>query len=87
MLVEPLMRRDEEEVKLFRLRTEDSGAFQLLATTRETYLRAAALRADRGLKLPDAIRVATAAQSSCDIFLNNDSRIRLPEGIERVTLG
>lgn len=87
VLVKPLMRSDKEEVALYRSLLEDSGAFELLATSRSTYLLAARLRAELGLKTPDAIHVTTAVEAGCSIFLSNDSRIRLPAGLGRVGLG
>ena len=43
--------------------------------------RAAAIRAEHGLKPPDAIQAATCIETRCDIFLTNDQKRfdRLPD--------
>ncbi len=38
--------------------------------------RAAALRVRHGLKLPDALQIATAIGSNCDAFLTNDAELK-----------
>ncbi|NJO66954.1 MAG: type II toxin-antitoxin system VapC family toxin [Leptolyngbyaceae cyanobacterium RM1_405_57] len=43
---------------------------------RELLIDAAQVRADTGLKLPDAIHVATAVRSQCTTFLTNDDRLK-----------
>lgn len=44
----------------------------------------ARLRQDRGLKSPDAIQLACAANARCDLFLTNDDRLskRIVPGIQ-----
>jgi predicted nucleic acid-binding protein len=66
---------------LYRQFIEDSGAFELIPTTRETYIRASLLRAQFGLKTPDAIHMATAIESGCSAFLTNDKSLKAPIGI------
>jgi len=34
-----------------------------------------------GLKLPDAIHVASAAASGCALLLSNNRQLRMPDGI------
>jgi predicted nucleic acid-binding protein len=49
-------------------------------------LRAADLRAEFNTELPDAIHVATALQANCEAFLTEDTRVRLPPGLQKLAL-
>lgn len=50
-------------------------------------LRAARLRADHGLKAPDAIHAATALDSQCLLFVTNDEKFKNVNGLTAATLG
>jgi predicted nucleic acid-binding protein len=63
---------------LYRQFIEKSGAFELVPTTRETYIRASLLRAQLGMKTPDAIHMATAIECGCNAFLTNDIGLKAP---------
>jgi predicted nucleic acid-binding protein len=43
-----------------------------------------ATRATAGLKLPDAIHLATALISGCSFFVTGDRRIPVPDGMQRM---
>jgi len=43
--------------------------------SRDVLIAAARLRAETGLKLPDAIHAATAQFTGCDQFLTNDTHV------------
>lgn len=47
----------------------------LLAFDRDTAMHYAAIRKDRGIKAPDAIQLACAAQAKIDLFITNDERL------------
>lgn len=49
---------------------------------RDVLVEAARIRASGSLKLPDAIHVASAIQSDCDILITNDRRLRTVTAIE-----
>lgn len=52
-----------------------------------TILRRAALgRTVPGNKTPDAIHVATAVATECDVFVSSDRRLRVPDGMRKVAL-
>ena len=86
VLVAPLRDKKSELVVLYRQFIENSGAFTLLPTARETFVRASLIRARERLKLADAIHVATAVEAGCSAFVSNDQGIKLPRNIERLEL-
>lgn len=47
----------------------------VIALSREVMDRATKIRADYGFKTPDAIHLAAAVTSGCDVFLTNDHRL------------
>jgi predicted nucleic acid-binding protein len=67
---------------LYRQFIEESGAFELVATTRETYIRASLLRAQLGHKTPDAIHMSSAIECGCTAFLTNDKPLKAPKGMD-----
>ena len=48
---------------------------EVVMLSREVIDRATAIRAQYGLKTPDAIHLAAAVVSGCDVFLTNDHRL------------
>lgn len=52
----------------------------------EILIAAAHLRAEHGLKLPDAIHAATAQLTHCERLLTNDARFKTLSGIEVILL-
>jgi predicted nucleic acid-binding protein len=53
----------------------------VVALTREVIDRATELRARHGVKTPDAIHLAAAVASGCDVFLTDDLRLAHVTGI------
>ena len=86
VLVAPFRADNAELVLLYRQLIEESGAFTLLPTTRETYIRASLTRAQMRLKMADAIHMATAVETECEVFVSNDTSLKVPKGIELVGL-
>lgn len=64
-----------------------SGIFELRPITRDILIETAAYRRANNWtpKLPDAIHVVTAVNCHCEMFLSSDQKIRLPDGIARVS--
>lgn len=72
-----------------------SGIFDLRPVSRDILIETAAYRRaslriepdgrESTVKLPDAIHVVTAIKSGCTRIISNDTRMRLPEGYQRVT--
>lgn len=80
-LIQPYKTNKNHLVRHFQSFLEESGAFTLSPTLRTTYILAAELCAKTSLKMPDAIHIATALETECDIFFTNDKRIKIPEKI------
>jgi predicted nucleic acid-binding protein len=86
-LVAPFRTGRNDLVALYRDLIENSGAFDVRPTTRDTYMRASLYRADMALKTPDAIHVATAVEAGCTVFLTHDRRLKTPRSIRIVIFG
>lgn len=74
-LVKPLREDDTAVERLFRLMF-DASEVGLIPATRELWEDAAHLRAETGLKTPDALHAATALQAESTCFVTNDTDFR-----------
>lgn len=81
VLVPAFRTENSELLMLYCKFIEESGAFELIPTAREIYIRASLLRAQLGLKIPDAIHVSSAIESGCTAFLTNDKSLKVPKGM------
>ena len=72
---------------LYRQFIEESGAFELIPTSRDIYIHASLMRAQFGLKTPDAIHMASAVASGCTAFLSNDKLLKAPKEIRVLRFG
>lgn len=86
VLVVPFKENNVDLVAEYRQFIEESGAFEVQPTTRETYVRASLYRAQLGLKTPDAIHMATAIETDCEMFVTNDKTLKAPHGVRMVRL-
>lgn len=77
--VKPLREGDTELLADFDAFFAD--AVTVVALTREVIDRATELRSRHGVKTPDAIHLAAAAASGCDVFLTNDHRLAHVPGV------
>lgn len=64
-----------------------STGLSVMPVERAILVEAARLVPRLGLKLPDAIHVATAMASGCDVLLSNDRRIKVPASMILARLG
>jgi predicted nucleic acid-binding protein len=77
--VKPLREGDVQLLADFDAFSAD--AVVVVALTREVIDRATELRVRYGVKTPDAIHLAAAVASGCDVFLTNDHRLASFPGI------
>ncbi len=76
VLVKPLRDRDQVRQDAYKRAIVNRKNVFVVPVLRELLIDAAQVRADIGLKLPDAIHVATAVRSQCTTFLTNDDRLK-----------
>ncbi|HPD30955.1 MAG TPA: PIN domain-containing protein [Phycisphaerae bacterium] len=81
VLVKPKQDKNAALVNEYCDFLEPSAALTLAPITQAILIEAAEIRAATGLKLPDAIHVATALAMQCDTLLTNDRAIRATRGI------
>lgn len=60
------------------------GSIALEPVTRSVLLETVDLRAVAGMKLPDAIHLATAIHTDCRYMVTNDGGMRVPDGVIKV---
>jgi predicted nucleic acid-binding protein len=75
-LVKPFADKDIFAVERYNSFLSEQSGFPVIPVTRQILLSAAQLRAETGLKLPDAIHVATAKWAGCIAFVTGDRRIK-----------
>ena len=54
----------------------DAREVSLIPATRDLWEDSARIRADTGLKTPDALHAATALRAGCALFVTNDTDFR-----------
>lgn len=79
VLIHPLKVGDTTLAARYEAVLSSSHGFRLEPITTQVARRAAALRSFHNLRTPDALHVAAAIDTGCDVFLTNDA------GIKRVT--
>ena len=84
-LVRPLREGNRVVEKLFRS-LFDANEMRLIPATRALWEEAARLRAETGLKTPDALHAAAALYAECTLFITNDGDFRRVEGLPVVVL-
>ena len=84
-LVKPLREGDTVLESLFHSLFE-ANEVSLIAATRSLWEAAAGLRAETGLKTPDALHAATALQADSTLFVTNDTDFRRVPGLPVVVL-
>ena len=63
-----------------------SNAVRLLDASYQVFEDAASIRAETGLKTPDAIHAATAIRAECTLFVTNDTDFRRVQELPIVVL-
>lgn len=86
LLVKPLQLNDAAAVAAVRDLLIDDGAIALVGHDRAAFERAALHRARHGLKLPDALQLATAQLAGAACLVSNDRKFPTLPDIESVSL-
>lgn len=87
VLTKPLETGRDDVATVYEELLQSSEHLNVVPIDRAIPLSAARHRASLGIKLPDAIHVATAMAVGCDVVLSNDHKLRVPGGIELRALG
>ena len=77
-LVKPIRDRNTE-IELQYRELFASNAVRLLEASHQVFEDAARIRAETGLKTPDALHAATALRAGCSLFVTNDTDFRRVE--------
>jgi predicted nucleic acid-binding protein len=85
-LVKPIKDGNQKAIEQFKQHIQTSEVLKVKPVSREILINSASLRNELGLKLPDAIHMATAINQNCKTFVTNDQKLRVPEGIQRLYL-
>lgn len=86
LLVKPLHNNDAAAVAAVRELLVEDGAVELVGHSRKAFERAAELRARHGLKMVDALQLATALDAGTRFLLSNDRQFPSLPGIECLSL-
>ena len=86
LLVKPLMANDAAAVAAVRELLIEDGAITLVSHSRRCFERAADLRARHGLKMVDALQLATAIEAGATCLVSNDRQFPRMSAIECVCL-
>ena len=84
-LVKPL-REGNTEIEMQYRELFASNSVRLLDASYQVFEDAARLRAETGLKTPDALHAATALRADCALFITNDADYRRVPGLPIVVL-
>ena len=84
-LVRPMRETNTDLERAFR-DVFAAPEMQLVPATRLLWEETARLRAETGLKTPDALHAATALRTGCDLFVTNDTDFRRVQGLPTVVL-
>lgn len=83
-LVVPFRKADDKLANQYERILTESPGMKMYDLDRELLRQGAYLRANFGIKTPDALQIAAAKQGGCSVFITNDRR--LPEKIERINI-
>ena len=86
LLVKPFQDNDAETEQRCRAALQERGGLTVVPIDLNVLVESARLRASAGLKLPDAIHVASALTAGCEVFLTNDRRLRGAPGLDVLLL-
>lgn len=85
-LVIPLRKKDKRLAEHYQQLLTESDGLTLLELNKDLLYRGALLRAEFGLKTPDALQIAAAQIKKCTAFITNDRRVSNFTGLKILQL-
>lgn len=85
-LVKPVKDNNEAAIAAYKKHIASNSLLNVISIDRNILIESASLRCELGLKLPDAIHMATAVAKDCKTFITNDRKLKTPEGMQQVYL-
>jgi len=87
VLIHPLRRSDARLYEKYRELLVSTQHLELVSIGPAIAEGAAVLRSHHGLRVPDALQLASAIESDCQAFLTNDTALRRVDDIRIIILG
>jgi predicted nucleic acid-binding protein len=85
-LVKPIKDNDHARQEAYKRAIVNRHNVFVVPILRELLIDAAQVRAETGLKLPDAIHATTAVQARCTTFVTNDAQLKKLSNLHVVLL-
>lgn len=85
-LVKPEKDDNTAAIATYKQHIRTSDRLKVKSVSRHILIASAQVRNQLGLKLPDAIHMATAIEQECKTFITNDRKLRSPEGMQRLDI-
>ena len=86
VLVQPLASERDDLRQLYRELLLNSSNFHTISINAAVAESAARMRANYGLRLPDAIQIALAVETGCEALLCNDHSMKRVRGLQVLVL-
>ena len=86
LLGKPLQTNDAQSVAAVRQLLADDAIVTLISHSRKSFEGAALMRAKHGLKMVDALQLATAVEAGASCFVSNDRQFPVLPNLECVGL-
>lgn len=87
ILVKPLEQGASELATAYDQMISPANNLEIVSVSRDVLVHAARLRAGRrGLRLPDAVHIASAQSTGRSYFITEDERLAMPEGMTRLSV-
>jgi predicted nucleic acid-binding protein len=85
-LVKPIKHNDQARQAAYKKAIVNRKNVSVIPILRQLLIDSAQVRAETGLKLPDAIHAATAVQARCTTFVTNDAQLKKLSNLHVVLL-
>ncbi|MCL4392766.1 PIN domain-containing protein [Patescibacteria group bacterium] len=86
VLSHPLLKHNDNLINKYRVAFKALDNFQFIHTSQDIADEASFLRRQYGLRLPDALQVATAKVNNCSTLITNDKFLKRSDKYMKITL-